>query len=93
MASNESTIPQDPTEDEALALFKAIEEKFPSESLGKDKWYLVLVSRPNVKIAPEDLTGHSWQPWSAVMSPNLHHSSTKSSSSDLNTPPQINDKR
>jgi hypothetical protein len=93
MASNKIPTPQDPTEDEALALFKAIEEKFPSESLGEDKWYLVLVGRPNGDIAPGNLTGHSWQPWSAVMNPNLHHFSTKSSSSDLNTPPQINDKR
>ncbi|KAF2798776.1 hypothetical protein K505DRAFT_346378 [Melanomma pulvis-pyrius CBS 109.77] len=33
--------PEDPTEDDALALFKAVEEKFPSNSLGNDKWYIV----------------------------------------------------
>jgi hypothetical protein len=33
----------DPTEEEALALFKAIKEKFPSGTLGTDKWYIVTV--------------------------------------------------
>ncbi|KAF2824722.1 hypothetical protein CC86DRAFT_296133 [Ophiobolus disseminans] len=41
MASSELPVPRDPTEDEALALFRAIEEKFPSESLGKDTWYVL----------------------------------------------------
>lgn len=44
MAANEIPIPRDPTDDEALALFKAIEEKFPSQTLGDDKWYVLLVS-------------------------------------------------
>jgi hypothetical protein len=35
--------PEDPTEAEALALFKAIEEKFPSETVGHDKWYVLTV--------------------------------------------------
>ena len=43
MADNEIPIPRDPTDDEALALFKAIEEKFPSQTLGEDKWYVLLV--------------------------------------------------
>jgi hypothetical protein len=43
MASNEHPIPRDPTEEEALALFKAVEEKFPSKSLGDDKWYILAV--------------------------------------------------
>jgi hypothetical protein len=43
MASNEIPIPRDPTEEEALALFKAVEEKFPSKSLGDDKWYILAV--------------------------------------------------
>jgi hypothetical protein len=43
MAGKEIPIPRDPTEDEALALFKAVEEKFPSESLGDDKWYILTV--------------------------------------------------
>lgn len=34
---------QDPTEAEALALFKAVEEKFPSRTLGNDKWYVLAV--------------------------------------------------
>jgi hypothetical protein len=41
MAAN--GFPPDPTEDDALALFKAVEEKFPSKSLGDDKWYVLAV--------------------------------------------------
>lgn len=33
----------DPTSEEALALFEAVEEKFPSETLGDDKWYILTV--------------------------------------------------
>lgn len=47
MASTEIPIPREPTEDEALALFRAVEEKFPSKSLGDDKWYIVTVHNPN----------------------------------------------
>lgn len=36
-------IPRDPTDDEALALFKAVEELFPSNSLGTEKWYILTV--------------------------------------------------
>jgi len=43
MSTGTIPIPRDPTDDEALALFKAIEEKFPSQSLGDDKWYVLLV--------------------------------------------------
>ncbi|KNG48505.1 hypothetical protein DDE82_002046 [Stemphylium lycopersici] len=43
MADNEIPIPRDRTDDEALALFKAIEEKFPSQTLGEDKWYVLLL--------------------------------------------------
>lgn len=43
--TNDILIPRERTEDEALALFKAVEEKFPSETLGSDKWYVVVVSR------------------------------------------------
>lgn len=32
-----------PTNEDAIALFKAIEKKFP-DSLGGDRWYLVAVS-------------------------------------------------
>ncbi|PSN67641.1 hypothetical protein BS50DRAFT_675710 [Corynespora cassiicola Philippines] len=42
MANNELLIPRDPTDDEALALFKTIEAKFPSKTLGNDKWYILL---------------------------------------------------
>jgi hypothetical protein len=38
-----TNIPQDPTEQEALALFKAVEQKFPSQTVGDDKWYVLTV--------------------------------------------------
>ncbi|KAI4665947.1 uncharacterized protein J4E78_003412 [Alternaria triticimaculans] len=44
MSTSTIPIPRDPTDDEALALFKAIEEKFPSQSLGDDKWYVLLLA-------------------------------------------------
>ncbi|KAI4700250.1 hypothetical protein J4E81_004288 [Alternaria sp. BMP 2799] len=44
MSTTTIPIPRDPTDDEALALFKAIEEKFPSQSLGDDKWYVLLLA-------------------------------------------------
>lgn len=44
MASHDLPIPRDPTEEEALALFKSVEERFPSKSLGDDKWYILAVS-------------------------------------------------
>lgn len=34
----------DPTPEDAIKLFRAVEEKFPHETLGNDKWYLVVVS-------------------------------------------------
>jgi hypothetical protein len=43
MATSEIPIPRDPTDDEALSLFKAVEKKFPTETLGDDKWYVLLV--------------------------------------------------
>ncbi|KAI4629388.1 uncharacterized protein J4E87_003652 [Alternaria ethzedia] len=44
MSTTTIPIPRDPTDDEALALFKAIKEKFPSQSLGDDKWYVLLLA-------------------------------------------------
>jgi hypothetical protein len=35
---------KEPTTEEAIALFAAIEKKFPHNTLGEDKWYLVAVS-------------------------------------------------
>ena len=35
---------QEPTKEESIALFEAIQKKFPSKALGCDKWYLVTVS-------------------------------------------------
>lgn len=36
-------VPSEPVDEEAFTLFRAVEEKFPSKSLGSDKWYIVLV--------------------------------------------------
>ncbi|KAF2125797.1 hypothetical protein P153DRAFT_369794 [Dothidotthia symphoricarpi CBS 119687] len=44
MATNEIPIPHDPTEEEASALFKAVEDKFPSKTLGDDKWYILVLA-------------------------------------------------
>lgn len=44
MATQQLPVPRDPTEEEALTLFKALEEKFPSKTLGEDKWYVLTVS-------------------------------------------------
>lgn len=33
-----------PSEEETLDLFKAIEQHFPSQTLGADKWYILLVA-------------------------------------------------
>lgn len=35
-------VPKEPSVEDAIALFKAVEEKFP-KALGEDKWYLVVV--------------------------------------------------
>lgn len=43
MVAIDPPIPRDPTENEALALFAALEEKFPSKSLGSNKWYILAV--------------------------------------------------
>lgn len=44
MATSKIFIPQDPTEEEAHALFKAVEERFPKATLGDDKWYILTAS-------------------------------------------------
>ncbi|KAG9203825.1 hypothetical protein G6514_002443 [Epicoccum nigrum] len=44
MSSNELPLPRDPTEEEALDLFKAVEELFPSKSLGDDRWYILTLA-------------------------------------------------
>ena len=46
MATNEIPVPRDPTDDKALTLFQAVEEKFPAKTLGDDKWYVLLVCGP-----------------------------------------------
>ena len=35
--------PDDPTDEDALALFKTVEEKFPSKTVGNEKCYIVTV--------------------------------------------------
>ena len=42
---------QEPTKEDAVALFEAIETKFPSGTLGDDKWYLVTVSYETLLVA------------------------------------------
>lgn len=37
-----------PTPEEAMALFKEIEQKFPSATLGEDKWEILAVQIPSV---------------------------------------------
>lgn len=39
---------REPTEEEAITLFEAIEKTFPHGTLGDDKWYLVTVSQLQV---------------------------------------------
>ena len=39
-----TSIPRGPTEDEALTLFKAVGELFPSQTLGDGTWYILTVS-------------------------------------------------
>jgi hypothetical protein len=34
----------DPTVEEARALFQSLEAKFPSATVGSEKWYLIAVS-------------------------------------------------
>jgi len=34
----------EPTKEDAVALFKAIEDHFPSKSLGDDKWYILALA-------------------------------------------------
>ncbi|KAF3036270.1 hypothetical protein E8E12_000277 [Didymella heteroderae] len=44
MAVYDIPIPLDPTDEDALAMFKAVEELFPSRSLGDDKWYILTLA-------------------------------------------------
>lgn len=44
MGSNAQAVPPDPTAEEAIVLFKAVEDAFPSKTLGEDKWYILVVS-------------------------------------------------
>lgn len=40
-------VPQSPTEpsaEDAMSLFKAIEQQFPSKTVGDDKWFLITMS-------------------------------------------------
>jgi hypothetical protein len=42
--SSTMAIYQEPTSEDAIALFKEIEQIFPHKTLGDDKWYLVAVN-------------------------------------------------
>ncbi|KAJ4374579.1 hypothetical protein N0V86_007448 [Didymella sp. IMI 355093] len=44
MTAHETPIPCDPTDDDALAMFEAVEALFPSTSLGDDKWYILTLA-------------------------------------------------
>jgi hypothetical protein len=93
MVASDTSIPRDPTEDEALALFAALEEQFPSKSLGNDKWYILAVRNPFRAVQGHPVADkNSMQPWSVAASLDLHLYSTKSSSKDLNTKHQNNAK-
>lgn len=42
----------EPTVDEAKVLFERLEQKFPSKTLGIDRWYLVVVRLPFASSKP-----------------------------------------
>ncbi|KAF2106147.1 hypothetical protein BDV96DRAFT_508333 [Lophiotrema nucula] len=42
MTANDA--PRDPTEEEAIQLFKDVEQKFPAKTLGDDKWYILTLA-------------------------------------------------
>ena len=39
---------KEPTAEDAIKLFEAVEEHFPSTTVGEDKWYIVTV-RPEMR--------------------------------------------
>ncbi len=39
-----ATRESDPSAQEAVSLFEALEKRFPAANLGNDKWYLIAVS-------------------------------------------------
>ncbi|EEP79502.1 predicted protein [Uncinocarpus reesii 1704] len=41
---NKAAYPPDRTPDEAISLFKALEAKFPSATLGDDRWYFIPIA-------------------------------------------------
>lgn len=79
MAAHEIPIPRDPTDEEVLAMFKAVEELFPSKSLGKNKWYILTVSSSLVSsVAGFSADASSSRLWWAVASRVLHLFFTRS---------------
>jgi hypothetical protein len=55
-----------PTSEDALKLFKDIEQKFPSATLGKDKWEILAVLRfltsiNGLSLIPLDLCHNRWR--------------------------------
>jgi len=55
---------QEPTPEQAVSLFKEIEDLFPHKTLGGDKWYLVAVSSISITILRSDgrscLPSYAW---------------------------------
>jgi len=43
---------QEPTKEDAFTLFEEIQHKFPSGTLGDDKWYLVTVCWKTLRDIP-----------------------------------------
>lgn len=82
MTAYDLPIPRDPTDDEALAMFKAVEELFPSKSLGEDKWYILTVSSSSrSSVVDYGADTSSSQLWWVVACLALRPFFTKSSSS------------
>lgn len=57
---------REPTPEEAIILFKAIEERFPHKTVGDDKWYLVTVCTVTRQSLP---TNNSRSPPCSLPSP------------------------
>ena len=71
---------KEPTAEDANKLFEAIEDKFPSATVGGDKWYIATV-RPDANlmqewrlIAPQDLSlDWCWRSRVRSRSLQVHH--------------------
>jgi hypothetical protein len=75
----------EPTQEEAVALFQIIEQKFPNGTLGDGKWYLVAVSW-QTSIVILYLTSTS-SLLSSELNPNMPLTFIPTSSTNRNSPP------